>query len=174
MPGSALRGTLADGLFWPLLTGFAALGAIVFFYPLTIGLMHLSFVGTFGPLIPIVGSWMLFGNGRELKEFGIKSRVGCTFITLAVIAASRCAIPAFVPKITVSYHIYAAAAWALRLLLKNKKLPAREVYEHAWKDESGEADPFRPSLPEDEVADQSPADCAWQIHEGEHGKLFYL
>lgn len=116
-PGDPPRGSLAKGLFWALITGLVGLAATGFAYQYRVGLEHLLYIGTFGLLILIVASRVLFGHSGELAGFAQRSWIPRVLIAFAFIAATTRASAELWPKITVSHHKYAAWTWALAALL---------------------------------------------------------
>lgn len=116
-PGHPPRGTLAKGLFWAILTGLAGLAATAFAYDRRVALEHLLFIGTFGLLIFIVSSRVLFGHSGELPDFEKRSWPARLLIFFAILAATTRASAEFWPKITVSHHLYAAWTWILATLI---------------------------------------------------------
>lgn len=125
-PEDGPRGTLARALPWAMLSGIAGLAAIAIvprllpetWSPLQrTALEHLLYIGTFGMLMLIVGSRVLFGHSGELAGFARSAWLPRVLIALGFIAATTRAIADFIPKIMVSHHKYAAEAWALAGML---------------------------------------------------------
>ena len=111
-------GTLARALVWwcaPLL--LIGTAAPVLAYTRHVALDHLLFIGGFGLLCLIVASRVLFGHSGTLASFSGKSRTARWIVALVVIAAFTRASAEFMPRVLVSHHIYAAALWALSVLL---------------------------------------------------------
>jgi uncharacterized protein involved in response to NO len=112
------EGTLARALVWwcvPLLLIGSAAPALA----LTrhVALEHLIFIGGFGLLCLIAASRVLFGHSGMLTSFSQKSNVARWIVAFVVIAALTRASAEFMPRILVSHHNYAAALWALSVLL---------------------------------------------------------
>jgi uncharacterized protein involved in response to NO len=114
--GDDPRGTLTTGLFWSLGLGALGLGLAGFFYPQHISIEHLLYIGGFGLLILVVASRVLFGHSGDLAGFFRRSHWVRFLVLLGVLAATTRAVPAWVPKTTVSHHIYAAWTWGLLTL----------------------------------------------------------
>lgn len=111
------RGSLATGLQWSLLIGFSGLALAGFLYPQRIAIEHLLYIGGFGMLILIVASRVLFGHSGDIAGFAKRSWMARGLIFLGILAATTRAVPALVPKVTVSHHQYAAWTWAALALL---------------------------------------------------------
>ena len=115
--GEPPRGTLTRGLFWSLGTGMAGLAAIAWAAPWRVGLAHLLYIGTFGLLMLIVGSRVLFGHSGELEGFARRGWIPRLLVAGGFIAATTRASAEIWPRITVSHHLYAAWLWALTACL---------------------------------------------------------
>lgn len=115
-PGDDRRGSLTAGLFWSLALSVAGLGLAGFFYVQHISIEHLLYIGGFGLLILVVASRVLFGHSGDLAGFSGRRWGVRLLVVLAVLAATTRAVPAWVPKTTVTHHIYAAWTWGLLVL----------------------------------------------------------
>lgn len=116
-PEAAPRGTLAGGLKWALGMGLAGLAAAGLAYERHVALEHLLYIGTFGLLMLLVGSRVLFGHSGELPGFDRRAWIPRVLISLAFIAATTRASADFWPGITISHYQYAAWSWGLTALL---------------------------------------------------------
>lgn len=110
-------GSLTTGLFWALTAGGLGLVLAPFHYAQHVSIEHLLYIGGFGMLILVVGSRVLFGHSGDLEGFFAKSKWRRFLVFLGVLAATTRVVPAWVPKTTVSHHIYAASTWGLLCLL---------------------------------------------------------
>jgi hypothetical protein len=63
-----------------------------------------------------VASRVLFGHSGDLAGFFRRSHWVRFLVLLGLLAATTRAVPAWVPKTTVSHHIYAAWTWGLLTL----------------------------------------------------------
>ena len=59
--------------------------------------------------------------------------------------------------------------------MEDEELPAGEIDQDIWQDESGERYPARPAkAPNQPVLDGNTGDCAGAIHEGEEQELIHF
>ncbi|MFN0126270.1 MAG: NnrS family protein [Verrucomicrobiales bacterium] len=116
-PDDGPRGSLTTGLYWSLGLGILGLSLPAFFYPQRVAIEHLLYIGGFGMVMLVVASRVLFGHSGDLAGFFARRHWIHFLIFLGVLAAVTRVVPAWVPKITVSHHIYAAVTWAALALL---------------------------------------------------------
>lgn len=110
-------GSLTTGLLWALGLGGLGLMLAPCWPAQHVAVEHLLYVGGFGLLMLVVGSRVLFGHSGDLAGFFVRSGWVRMGVFLGVLAALTRATPAWVPKTTISHHIYAALTWALLALL---------------------------------------------------------
>lgn len=116
-PGDGPRGSLTTGLYWALGLGALGLGLPAFFYAQRVSIEHLLYIGGFGMVMLVVASRVLFGHSGDLAGFFARRYWVRLLIFLGILAAVTRAVPAWVPKITVSHHIYASVTWGALALL---------------------------------------------------------
>jgi uncharacterized protein involved in response to NO len=112
-PGDVGRGSLTTGLYCALGLGLAGLVLAGIFYPAHVSILHLLYIGGFGLLMLVVASRVLFGHSGDLAGFFRRSHWVRFLVGLGVLTAVTRAVPAWVPAITVTHHIYAALTWSL-------------------------------------------------------------
>ena len=115
--GEPPRGTLARGLVQAIMIGLTGLVVIAWAAPWRVGLAHLLYIGTFGLLMLIVGSRVLFGHSGELEGFSRRGWIPRLLVAGGLLAATTRASAEIWPRITVSHHLYAAWLWALTACL---------------------------------------------------------
>jgi uncharacterized protein involved in response to NO len=110
-------GTLAFGVRAGLLLLILAFPAAAFFPSYRIGMEHVVFISGFGLIAIMIASRVTLGHSGHADKFTKKLNVMRVVIAAILMAMMTRVVAEFVPSIRVSHLGYAAASWALGVLL---------------------------------------------------------